>query len=65
MKTNTLGYDGKGQIFIQENENLENIWNHMMEIQSKQKNNDFFILESFVNFEKEISSIFFLLIMNQ
>jgi len=51
LKTNTMGYDGKGQMFINKEDNLEVVWKTMAE---KMKCREA-ILEAFVDFEKEVS----------
>ncbi len=47
LKTAKLGYDGKGQIRTKSGDSPEQLWHGI--------NTDFAILESFVNFKKEIS----------
>jgi len=47
VKTTRLGYDGKGQFYIKNNENLEEIFNLNEEL----------IIEEYVNFEMEVSTI--------
>lgn len=47
LKTATMGYDGKGQFVLKEEENLENIW--------LQVKNQKLILEKFCPFNSEIS----------
>ncbi len=49
LKTNEMGYDGKGQVFIDENSNLTKLWQ-----QGKFKDA---ILEQVVDFKKEISVV--------
>ncbi|MFT6332472.1 MAG: 5-(carboxyamino)imidazole ribonucleotide synthase [Lentimonas sp.] len=49
LKTATMGYDGKGQKVLKENEDLVNIWS---DFSGKE-----IVLEKFVNFECEISTI--------
>jgi len=53
LKSNTMGYDGKGQIMIHEGDDLQIIWKKMSEeIQATTA-----ILESFVQFTCEVSVI--------
>ena len=47
LKTARFGYDGKGQIRAQRGDNLVNLW--------QQINTDLAILETLINFKKEIS----------
>jgi 5-(carboxyamino)imidazole ribonucleotide synthase len=49
LKTTTEGYDGKGQVFLKDKNQLENAW---QELQEKE-----LIVESFVDFDYEISII--------
>jgi len=51
LKTNTMGYDGKGQIFIKKDDNLTTVWTEMS------RNTKEAILEKYVDFEKECSVI--------
>jgi len=53
LKTDMMGYDGKGQITINEGDDLGNIWKRM----SEQMNCKLAILESFVDFSMEVSVI--------
>jgi len=48
-----MGYDGKGQIFIKKGDDLDAVWKSMTEKMDGSQT----ILESFVDFEKEISVI--------
>ena len=50
LKTNTLGYDGKGQKVISKKDDLEDLW-------IKTKNSDY-ILEEKINFKREISLLY-------
>jgi len=47
VKTTRLGYDGKGQFYIKNNENLEEIFNLNEEL----------IIEEYIDFEMEVSTI--------
>jgi len=49
LKTATMGYDGKGQYVLEENSDLESVWNENV--------NKPLILEKFCPFELEISAI--------
>jgi len=53
LKSNTEGYDGKGQILIQSSDHLDQIWDQM----KKLSNSPSSILEGFVYFEKEVSVV--------
>jgi len=53
LKSNTMGYDGKGQAFINSKENLLEIWEKI----SKLSHDKTAILEAFVEFEREVSVI--------
>jgi len=53
LKSNTEGYDGKGQILIENSNNLEAIWDQMKKLSSSPSS----ILEGFVNFEREVSVV--------
>lgn len=49
LKTTRMGYDGKGQILINADSNIENVWEMM--------NSDEAVLEGFIDFEREISIV--------
>lgn len=53
LKSNTEGYDGKGQIFIDTSSNLEQVWDQMKKLSKSPLS----ILEGYVNFEREVSVI--------
>ncbi len=52
LKTATMGYDGKGQKFLNRDSNLAEIWNDLYAKQGQQ-----LILEQFSHFKQEISVI--------
>ena len=51
LKTNSLGYDGKGQIRINENSNLFEVWENLGSVEC--------ILEEELEFKREISIMYF------
>ena len=51
LKTNSLGYDGKGQIRINENSNLFEIWEKLGSVEC--------VLEEILEFKREISIMYF------
>jgi len=54
LKSNTMGYDGKGQLTISKDANLEEIWKEFCEKVGENNNS---ILEAFVDFQCEVSVI--------
>lgn len=52
LKSNTLGYDGKGQVKITKDTDLDNAW-----ISVTKAGSDKAVLEGFINFEREVSVI--------
>ena len=58
LKTTTMGYDGKGQIVINQESNLEEIWQSFSNKEtSSNLQNPKLILEKFTEFKQEISVI--------
>ncbi|MCH2038195.1 MAG: 5-(carboxyamino)imidazole ribonucleotide synthase, partial [Rickettsiales bacterium] len=53
LKTNEMGYDGKGQYVIKEDTESDDIWNQLQQ----HTNPHGWLLEGFVPFEREISTI--------
>ncbi len=49
LKTRSDGYDGKGQVVIRDDTDLDSAWNHLLGVPC--------ILESMVNFDREVSII--------
>lgn len=52
LKSNTFGYDGKGQVLIKDKQDIEKCWRAVSDVKS-----DSGILEAFVNFSMEVSVI--------
>lgn len=52
LKTNTLGYDGKGQIILKDKESIPAAWKKIVDLKS-----DSAVLEAFVDFKMEVSVI--------
>jgi len=51
LKTNTFGYDGKGQFRINNNSNLFEIWEKLGAVEC--------VLEELLDFKREISIMYF------
>lgn len=52
LKSNMMGYDGKGQIMIRKGDDLDAVWQKMLKMKSPVA-----ILEAFVDFQMEVSVI--------